>query len=279
MSGLEVNSAGHAAVDAARRAGESRWVDRLARVGLAARGLVYVLIAVLAFQVAFGGRGERADQQGAFQALAQNGWGKFLLWVVVVGFFGYAAWLVTDALWGHRYEPKPSKKAADRIESGVKAAFYVGLGIAAVRVVTGSSKGGSAGEDFTAKLLKMTGGRFLVILGGVVIIAVAAVLTWRGLKTKFTEHLNLAQLSPTGRKAVVNLGKVGYIARGAVFALIGILVIAAAVTFDPTKARGFDPALRELAAQPYGPWLLSLVAVGLVCFGVYSFAEAKYRRL
>jgi hypothetical protein len=279
MTGLEANSAGRTAVDTARRAGESPWIDRFARVGLAARGLIYILIAVLAFQVAFGNRTQRADQQGAFQALAQNGWGKFLLWAVAVGFFGYAAWLLTDAIWGHRFEPKQSKKAADRIESAVKTVFYVGLGIAALKVVTGSSRGGSGGEGFTAKLLKMTGGQFLVGLGGAIIIAVAAVLTWRGLKTKFTEHLNLAQLGPTGRKAVVTLGKVGYIARGVVVALIGILVVAAAVTFDPTKARGFDPALRELAAQPYGPWLLSLVAVGLVCFGVYSFAEVKYRRL
>jgi hypothetical protein len=278
MSEVGLNGTGRAAAGAARRAGDSQWVDRLARVGLAARGLVYVLIAVLAFQIAFGNRGGRADQKGAFQTLAQNGWGKFLLWVVIVGFIGYAAWLTTDAVWGHRAEPRAGKRTADRIESGVKAVFYVLLAVVAFRVVTGSSKN-TGGEQFTAKVLRMTGGQLLVGLAGVVIIAVAALLTWRGLQTKFAEKLNLAQLSPSARSAVIRLGEVGYIARGIVFGLIGILVIAAAVTFDPNKARGFDAALRELAAQPAGPWLLSAIAVGLICFGAYSFAEAKYRRL
>jgi len=115
--------------------------------------------------------------------------------------------------------------------------------------------------------------------GRVVIVAAAVVLTWRGLRTKFEEHLDLAELGPRARSTVINLGKAGYIARGIVFALVGILVVAAAVTFDPDKARGMDAALRQVAAQPYGPWLLSLMALGLMCFGMYSFAESRYRRL
>jgi hypothetical protein len=104
-------------------------------------------------------------------------------------------------------------------------------------------------------------------------------LAWRGLRTKFEEHLDLSELGPGGRSAVINLGKVGYIARGIVFSLVGILVVAAAVTFDPDKARGMDAALRQVAARPYGPWLLSLMALGLMCFGAYSLAESRYRRL
>jgi hypothetical protein len=104
-------------------------------------------------------------------------------------------------------------------------------------------------------------------------------LAWRGLRTKFEEHLDLSELGPGARSALITLGKVGYIARGIVFSLVGILVVVAAVTFDPDKARGMDAALRQVAAQPYGPWLLSLMALGLMCFGVYSFAESRYRRL
>jgi len=99
------------------------------------------------------------------------------------------------------------------------------------------------------------------------------------LRTKFEEHLDLSELGPGARSAVITLGKVGYVARGVVFSLVGLLVVAAAVTFDPDKARGMDAALRQVAAQPYGPWLLSLMALGLMCFGAYSFAEARYRRL
>jgi hypothetical protein len=273
-----VGRTGQQAVSAANRVGDNRWVDRTARVGLAARGLVYVLIGVLAIQIAFVDRAKEADQKGAFQTLAQNAWGKAVLWIVVVGFLGYAVWLATDAVSGHWQEREKSKRTARRVESGVKAVAYVVLAVLAFRVVTGSSSG-QGGETVTAKVLGMTGGRFLVGLAGVVIIAVAALLAWRGVRTKFEDHLSLGLLSPAARSAVINLGKVGYIARGIVFALVGILVVAAAVTFDPHKARGFDPALRTLAAQPYGPWLLGAVALGLICFGAYSFVEARYRRL
>jgi hypothetical protein len=272
-------STGDRAASAARRASQSRWVDRTARVGLAARGLVYVLVSILAFQIAFVDRAKEADQRGAFQTLAQNGFGKVVLWIVIIGFLGYAVWQASEAAWGHRSERDERKRTASRIESAVKAAIYVVLTVVAVRVVTGSAKAGQGGETLTAKVLKMTGGQFLVGLAGVLIVAAAAVVAWRGVRTKFEEHLDLWRLRPLARSIVVNLGRIGYIARGVVFAMAGILVVAAAVTFDPHKARGLDAALRQIAAEPYGPWLLSLAALGLLCFGVYSFVEARYRRL
>ena len=272
-------SGGQQAARAARQAADSRWVERTARVGLAARGLVYVLIGILALQVAFVDRAERADQQGAFQTLAHNGFGKVILWVVILGFVGYGLWQATEAAWGHRTEHDERERTANRAESAVKAAIYLLLALVAFRVVTGSSQSGQGGEQVTAKALQLPGGQILVGLAGVAIVAAAVLLAWRGLRTKFEEHLDLSELGPGARSALINLGKVGYIARGIVFALVGILVIAAAVTFDPDKARGMDAALRQVAAQPYGPWLLSLMALGLMCFGVYSFAESRYRRL
>ncbi len=274
-----VGRTGQHAARAAHEVGENRWVDRTARLGLAARGLVYVLIGILAIQIAFFDRAKEADQKGAFQTLTQNAWGKAVLWLVIIGFLGYAVWLATDAVSGHWREQEKSKRTAKRVESGVKAVAYVLLALLAFRIVTGSSSGNQGGEKVTAKVLGMTGGQFIVGLAGAIIVAVGAMLAWRGVRTKFEEYLALGRLSPTARSAVINLGKVGYIARGIVFAIIGVLVIAAAVTFDPSKARGFDAALRTLAAQPYGPWLLSVVALGLICFGVYSFIEARYRRL
>jgi len=273
------DSSGQQAARAARQAADSKWIERTARVGLAARGLVYALIGILAFQIAFVDRAEQADQQGAFQTLAQNGFGKAILWLVILGFVGYGLWQATEAAWGHRTERDDRKRTASRVESAVKAVIYLILAVVAFRVVTGSSRGGQGGEQVTAKLLQLPGGQLLVGLAGVVIVAAAVLLTWRGLQTKFEEHLDLSELGPGARSLVINLGKVGYVARGIVFALVGILVVTAAVTFDPDKARGMDAALRQVAAQPYGPWLLSLMALGLMCFGAYSFAESRYRRL
>ena len=272
-------SSGQRAANAARQAADNKWIERTARVGLAARGLVYVLIGILAFQIAFVDRAEQADQQGAFQTLAQNGFGKAILWLVILGFVGYGLWQATEAAWGHRREPDDRKRTANRIESAIKAAIYLILAVVAFRVVTGTSRSGQGGEQVTAQALQLTGGQVLVALAGVAIVAAAVLLAWRGLRTKFEEHLDLAELGPGARSALINLGKVGYVARGVVFSLVGILVVVAAVTFDPDKARGMDAALRQVAAQPYGPWLLSLMALGLMCFGVYSFAESRYRRL
>lgn len=270
---------GQRAARAAQQAADNNWIERAARVGLAARGLVYVLIGILALQIAFAGRAQRADQQGAFQTLAQNGFGKAILWLVIIGFVGYGLWQASEAAWGHRREPDDRKRAASRVESAIKAVIYLILAVVAFRVVTGTSTGRQGGEQVTAKLLHLPGGQVLVALAGVAIVAAAVLLTWRGLRTKFEEHLDLSELGPGARSAVINLGKVGYLARGIVFSLVGLLVVMAAVTFDPDKARGMDAALRQVAARPYGPWLLSLMALGLMCFGAYSFAESRYRRL
>jgi Domain of Unknown Function (DUF1206) len=270
---------GQRAASATRQAADSRWIERTARVGLAARGLVYALIGILAFQIAFVDRAKRADQQGAFQTLAHNGFGKFVLWLVIIGFVGYGVWQASEAAWGHRRELDERKRTVNRVESAIKAVIYLILAVVAFRVVTGSSQAGQGGEQVTAKLLQLPGGQVLVGLAGVAIVAAAVVLAWRGLRTEFEEHLDLSELGPRARAAVINLGKVGYIARGIVFTLVGILVVVAALTFDPDKARGMDAALRQVAAQPYGPWLLGLTALGLLCFGAYSFAEARYRRL
>jgi hypothetical protein len=278
MAGLDVTRTGRTAARAARRAGDSRWMDRWARLGIAARGVVYGLIGVIAVQLAVGNRQQEADQKGAFQTLAQQPGGKAMLWAVAVGLFGYAIWQATEAIWGHRQIPA-KKRTGKRVESAARAVIYLVIGGLAVRVVTGSSKAGAGGETATAKVLKMTGGRLLVGLVGAVIVAVGLRLVWQGFKATFVEQLNLAGLSPRARTAVITLGKVGYIARGLVFALAGALVVAAAVTFDPAKARGLDAALRTLAAQPYGPYLLGAAAAGLICFGVYCFADARYRRV
>jgi hypothetical protein len=278
MTGANVSTTRHDATRAVRRASDSRWMDWWARFGIGARGVVYGLIGLLALQLAFGNRGKEADQKGAFQTLAQQPGGKLLLWAVAVGLFGYALWQATEAIWGYRAQTG-RKRLMKRVESGAKAVGYVLIGVLAVKIVTGLGKASAGGETATAKVLAMSGGQFLVGLAGVITIGVGAVQVWRGIKADFTKYLNLGGLSRRARSALVRLGKVGYVARGIVFALVGVLVVAAAVTFDPSKARGFDAALRSLAAQPYGQWLLTAIALGLLCFGAYCFADARYRRI
>ncbi|MGH8969828.1 MAG: DUF1206 domain-containing protein [Actinomycetes bacterium] len=265
------------ATGSAHRAADSGAVNKAARVGFLARGLVYVLIGVLALQVAFGGS-ERTDQQGALQKVADQPFGTALLWVMVLGFLGYAAWRFSEAAWGRRDETDEKKRTVKRIGSGASGLIYLLLGGTAVMVVT-SSGSGSGGESVTAKVLDTPGGQTIVVVAGLVIVGVAVGLTVRGLKTDFEKHLDRSGMSARAYGVVRRLGQVGYIARGVVFGLVGLFVVKAAVDHQPGKAQGFDVALESVAEAPFGRLLLMLTALGLVAFGTYSFAEARYRRL
>lgn len=261
----------------ARRAANSDWLDRAARLGFVAKGVVYALIGVLTLQVAFGDS-ERTDQKGALQSIAEKPGGSIVLWLMVLGFLAYAGWRFSEAAWGRQDETDDHKRTAKRLGSGANGLVYLAFAVLASRTVTSSSSS-SSGADVTAKVLEWTGGKALVVVAGLVIVAIAVALTWRGLKTDFEKHLDTSSMSRTTFTAVRRLGQVGYVARGAVFLLVGGLVIKAALDHEPGKAQGFDVALKSLAGAPFGQLLLVLAGLGLVCFGAYCIAEARYRRL
>lgn len=272
------NGAGTSAEASARRAANSGALDKAARLGFLAKGLVYALIGVLALEVALGSQ-QRTDQKGALQAIATKPGGSVVLWLMVLGFAAYAVWRFSEAIWGRRDELDEKKRTAKRVGSAANGLVYTLLGVLAFRTVTGSSSSGGTGSDVTATVLGWPGGQAIVVLAGLVVIAIAVGLTWRGLKTDFEKHLDTARMSRTTFTAVRRLGQAGYVARGAVFLLVGVLVVKAAVDHQPGKAAGFDVALKSLAGAPGGQLLLVLAALGLVCFGAYCAAEARYRRL
>jgi hypothetical protein len=119
----------------------------------------------------------------------------------------------------------------------------------------------------------------LVVLGGVVIVGIALYEFYRAHKESFTKYLKLGEMGSALRTLIVNLGKVGIVARAVVFCIIGIFLIVAAVRHNAHEAKGLGGALQTLAQQPYGQFLLAVVALGLVAFGIYSFGVARYRRL
>lgn len=262
----------------ARRAGNSELVSKAARLGFAARGLVYVLVGVLAVQVARGGS-QRADQKGAIQKIAEQPFGKLVLWLVVVGFFGYGLWKLTEAAWGRRDERDEKKRAVKRFGSLVTGLLYVVFGVSVLKTVTGGSSSGGNQKALTARILDAPGGQELVVLIGLVIIGIGVGLTVRGLKTDFEKYLERWRMSRRTLDAARRLGQVGYVARGVVFALVGVFVVRAATEHNPNQAGGLDVALKSLARAPFGTFLLLVAAVGLVCFGAYSFVESRYRRL
>jgi len=267
----------------ARRAGNSEWLDRAARVGFAARGLLYLTIAFLAVSIARGRSGQTADKQGAVRALADTSIGTFLLVVLVVGFVGLGLWQAAEAIWGKRQEREDAKRAAKRAGAAGKAVLYLVLAGTAASVLFGGerSKGGGDQKEqsWTAKVLDVPGGRLIVGLAGLVVIGAGAWLLVRGVRRKFEKHLDTSSMSHSMCRAATTLGLLGHVARGVVAGLAGLLLVKSALDYDAQQAKGVDGTLRTIAEQPYGRVLLLLAAAGLAAFGLYSFVEARYRRL
>jgi hypothetical protein len=262
----------------ARRASDSPAARALARAGLAARGVLYILIGLVAILVALGQSSQEADQKGALQLLAGQPYGLAALWLLGIGFAGYALWRLSEAAFGVTGE---GNGAGARVKSLVRALIYAFFAYLTFQIIAGTGGGSQTKkqQDLTATVMHHPGGQWLVGLAGLAIVIAGLVLVVEGLRRKFLKYLQLSQMSPRTRRIVEWLGTIGTAARGAVFALAGVLVIDAAVTYQPAKAGGIDKALLTLRNQPFGEFLLILAALGLIIFGVYGLCEARWRKV
>ncbi|MGY0020568.1 DUF1206 domain-containing protein [Streptomyces sp. YJ-C3] len=264
----------------ARKAANSSVVDTGARWGLAARGVLYLLIGLLALRVAFGGGGKEADSSGAIRELAQQPFGKILVWAVGVGLVGMALWRLSEALFGA--SGPDGKKPGKRLLSAGRCVFYgfMAYSVLSFALSSRGSKGSDAkSQDFTARALDLPLGRWLVGIAGVVVIGIGIGVGVRAVLRTFHKHLKKGQMSQHVRRAIDVLGISGGVARGLIYAGVGVFVLSAAAQYDPDRAKGMDGTLRAFADTPAGPWLLALIAFGLLLFGLFSFALARYRRV
>ena len=263
---------------AARTAGRP-WVEPLARFGYAARGVVYAFIGVLAIQAAFFGRGQTTGPAGAIETIADKS--KMLLVLIAIGLLGYALWRFVQGIFDPENKGRDAKGLAKRgamIASGVA---YAGFGLLAFRLITqsGASAGAGGNESMTAKLLSLPFGRALVILAGIAVIVSALQQMYEAYTKKFQKRMKTQEMSPDEQRLAIHTGQLGLAARGVAFLISGWFLIKAALSYDPSQAQGLGGALETLARQPSGPWLLGIVALGLVAYGAYSFLQARYRRI
>jgi Domain of Unknown Function (DUF1206) len=273
-----VTSAAESAPRSARQVAQSKPVKMGARIGILAYGITHLLIAWLALQVAFGQGGEQADQRGAFQTLAEGPGGKALLWVLVVGFVAVALWRLEQAIWGYSYESDRMRNIRKRAVSGGKVVIFLLLAVLAGRTAAGSGGGGGGQQNATAGVLGLPGGQFIVGAIGLGIVVAGGVKIYQGWQKKFRDDMDMPS-DRHARMVAERTGQVGFIAKGIAIALIGMLVVIAALRFDPNEASGLDTALKTLATQPFGPYLLIAVALGLACYGVFCFFDARYHRV
>jgi hypothetical protein len=251
----------------------SRGYQQLVRVGLVSYGVVHLLVAWIALNLAFGRRGD-ASPNGALKEVARQPLGEGLLWVMAVGFFALTIWQLIEATVG-RDDPNREGNVKGRARSAGRAAVYLALGLLSIGIAVGSSsaQSGQGEETLTAKLMALPIGQILVAAVGAAVLGVGINQIVKGVRQKFVEDLdrNVSQ-------GVRRLGSVGYISKGIALAIVGVLFGWAAFTYDPEKAGGMDAALATIKNQPAGTVLLVAMAVGIACFGVYCFAWARFAR-
>ncbi len=259
--------------------GRSDWLDTFARIGYVAKGVVYTIVGVLAVQAAFGSGGQTTGSRGALHEIASQSFGQILLVLTGIGLLGYAIWRLVAAALDPSNEGTDAKGLVKRTGYAVSGLINGALAVLALRIAFGSGGGGGGGsrQTMTAKLMSQPFGLWLVGIVGAIIIGVGLYHFYKAYKAKFMEKYAAGEMSATERTWARRIGRVGLSARAVVFCMIGTFFIQAALQADPSEAGGLDKALQELQQQPYGPWLLGLVAIGLVCYGVYCFSYARYR--
>jgi len=269
---------------AAGEAAQHPWVKNLARVGLAAVGVVYVVVGGLALRLALGsggGGGGAPDQQAALQQIQGAPLGRFLLGLIALGLCGYLIWRLTEAFADVQGEGSEPKGLAKRAGHAINGLVYGGIGLQAGLMALGRSSGGggSSQQEWTARFMSLPFGRWLVGLAGLLVIGYGMYQIYEAWQEKYREKLIYGRMSAGERRWVDPLSKAGLVAHGIVLGLIGAFLIQAAYTFDSQQAQGLGGALNEIAQQPFGPWLLGIVALGLAAYGVYKLAQARYHRV
>jgi len=273
-------SAGNQAERVAKQAAANPWVERLARLGFAAKGIVYTLVGLLAAQAALGPGGKKTDAQGALQTIVTQPFGQGLLSLVAIGLLGYALWRLVEAIADPDHKGNDAKGLLQRCSYAGNGLIYASLALTAVQIVLGSAGGSSnASRDWTARLLTQPFGQWLVGTIGALVIGLGFYQFYEAYKAKFRQKLKLNEMSDAEQTWTTYLGRFGLAARGVVFVVIGFFFIQAARQSNPSQAKGLRGALEALEQQPYGAWVLGVVAIGLISYGIYYIVQARYRHI
>ncbi|OLR90962.1 DUF1206 domain-containing protein [Actinokineospora bangkokensis] len=264
----------------ARTAHDHDAVKVLGRAGMACYGLVYLLVAYLAIQVAVGSSDQQADQTGALSEVASTSFGAVVLWVLAVGLLAFGVWQLLMAAFSYQWVEAGHKRVLKRISAAVRGVVGLSLGTAAIRIASGSGAqgGDSKQQELTARLLALPFGRVLVGIAALVVIGAGIASIVSGIRKSFMDDLDTAELPRGSRTWVEKLGMVGNIAKGIGVGIVGLLLGFAALDSNAGEAGGLDKALHTLAAQPFGVALLIAVALGFAAFGAYCLAAAKAHR-
>lgn len=255
----------------------ARWVEGLARIGYAAKGVVYAIVGVLAAQLAFGSGGRTTGTEGALHTIGGQPWGPGLLALTGIGLVGYALWKLVQGFLDPEHAGTDAKGVVKRIGYVGSGIIHGSLALSAFSLAAGNGGGGSSTQSKTAELMSYPWGLWLVGLVGVVTLGVGLLQFYRAYEETFLRKWNTGQMSPEQRRWGTRAGRWGFAARGVVFLMMGFFFLRAAIQHDAGEAVGLDGALGKLATTGLGPWVLGVVALGLVAYAVFCFVQARYR--
>jgi hypothetical protein len=261
------------------RLGPFRW---LVRAGFIARGITYGVIGVLALAIALGvgTLGTTPNQEGALKLIAHTPVGRPAMIVICAGLIAYAAWKLTQGVFGHGPEGGGSAEPKDRVANVAGGVVYLGFFAVAIAALTGSAGNSSAETRHAAGgVLGWPGGQLIVGIAGGALIAISLYQVYDAVSGRYARESKTQQMGPHELRLFMVIGRIGLTARALVFALVGYFVLRTAIDFNPSDAIGVDGALARLHDQPLGQWLVGLVAAGLLTFAAFSLVEARYRRL
>ncbi|MGX1159276.1 uncharacterized protein DUF1206 [Arthrobacter sp. SLBN-100] len=267
------------AADAAENVTNSRTLELLARAGFAASGILHLLVGAIAIRLARGGTGS-ADFSGAVAELATQPAGPFLLWASFAACAALALWQASDALFDYN-NLQTKKKAGKKAKAAAQALVYAGLALTLMSFARGIGSSGDnrqTASDLTVSMMKAPGGVALLVLLGAGIAVTGVAYGIRGVRKSFEKQLAMPA-SPVARNAVRVLGVAGYVAKGMVLLLTGLLIAIATLEAHPEESTGLDGALRALRDQPFGLYVLAAVGAGLICYGVYMVVRGRLAKM
>lgn len=258
------------------------WVERLSRLGYAAKGIVYIIVGFLAFQAAFELGGRTTDSRGALQSIFRQPFGRILLFAIAVGLVGYLVWRLTEAIFDIEHKGTDFKGIVKRLGYGLSGLAYGSLALTALQLALGLSvSGGDNGSQvWTARLLNFPFGRYLVAAVGLVAVGLGVNAAYVALTGMFLKKIKTEEMSDTARKWVSVAGATGLIARGVVLGMVGWFFLQAAWLANASKAGDSAKALSIIEGRPFGSWLLGILAVGVTVYGLYALlVQSRYRQM
>lgn len=265
--------------NSAHNAAFSPVMEVLTRLGYGVRGVIYIVMGILAVQVALGKGGALASPQSAIAAIGKQPAGMILLWVVLIGILAYSVWGLVRAIWDPLNKGSDTKGILTRIGYLASAVGYAFLAYTTYGLIMGTSQSTSGSPaKILSSIMAMPMGRWAIALVGLIVVVVGLYQIMLGIKAGFEKQFQTYDLTPKEAKLATDVGRFGTAARGVVFALVGGLIFLAAYNSNPSQPVGMDAALATLLHQPYGIWLLGIIAVGLVAFGFYSLLGAIWFR-